>query len=213
MCHTILPENYTFYDKIDLQHNKKHFWIVQGISLVLLVAMIVAGYFIDNISFVENITDTFIALAVLIVGYILYIFLHEATHGIVMRLSVKAKLNFGFKGWAAYAGSTGYFDKKHYIAVSLAPLVLWGIIFGILNVFYNQGMWFWVIWLLQAGNISGASGDLFCTYKMLTYPNDILVNDTGMDMTVYRKMTEEEILNSNVVSEESAKNSVEVSGD
>ena len=71
MCHTILPENYTFYDKIDLQHNKKHFWIVQGISLVLLVAMIVAGYFIDNISFVENITDTFIALAVLIVGYIL----------------------------------------------------------------------------------------------------------------------------------------------
>lgn len=193
MCNTILPENYIEYDKIDLQHNKKHFWLVQLISIVIIVIMLVVGYFICPTVYNDNSYWNIIALVVLAVGYILYIILHEATHGIVMRLSVKAKLNFGFKGWAAYAGSTGYFDKKHYIVVALAPLVLWGIVFAVLNIFFHTGVWFAVIWVLQIGNVAGASGDLFCTYKMLRYPKDILVHDTGMDMTVYRKMTEEEI--------------------
>ena len=34
---------------------------------------------------------------------------------------------------------------------------------------------------------------MFCTYKMFKCPKDILVNDTGLSMTVYRKMTAEEI--------------------
>ena len=193
MCYETFPDVYTYLDKIDLQHNGKQFWIVNGISLILVVVMLIAGYFIDKFSIVSELYEQLIALAVVIVGFILYIILHEATHGVVMRLSVKAKLNFGFKGWAAYAGSTGYFDKKHYIAVALAPLVLWGIVFGVLNIFFNSGMWFWVIWVLQIGNVSGAAGDLFCTYKMFTYPKDILVRDSGTDMSIFRRKTEEEI--------------------
>lgn len=153
--------------------------------LLLVAAMLVAGRFISKLK-VSGVNDI-VPLAVLIVGYIAYIILHEATHGLIMYLSVKAKLNFGFKGWAAYAGSSGYFDKTHYILIALAPLVLWGIIFGILTAFFHGGVWFWVIWLLQTGNVSGAAGDIYCTYKMLTFSGDILVNDTGLEMTVYRK--------------------------
>lgn len=193
MCHTTLPENYIEHDKIDLMHNKKQFWIVQLLGIIITVVMLVGGYFICPAVYNDSSYWNVIALVVLIIGYILYIILHEATHGVVMRLSVKAKLNFGFKGWAAYAGSTGYFDKKHYIVISLAPLVLWGIVFAVLNIFFHTDVWFAVIWVLQIGNIAGASGDLFCTYKMLRYPKDILVLDTGTEMTVYRRMTEEEI--------------------
>lgn len=193
MCFETFPNGYTYLDKIDLQHNKKQFWLVNGISFLLLALMLVAGYFIDNITQIEESAELFIAIAVLIVGYVLYIVLHEATHGLVMRLSVKAKLNFGFKGWAAYAGSTGYFDKNHYIAIALAPLILWGIVFGILNFFFRSGMWFWVIWILQTGNVSGAAGDLFCTYKMFRYPKDILVRDSGTEMLIFRRQTEDEL--------------------
>lgn len=192
MCHKELPQDYTVFGKIDLQKNKGHFWAVQSIALFLTAAMIVGGWFIEKLKLTGGATD-FIALGVLIICYIAYIILHEATHGLVMYLSVKAKLNFGFKGWAAYVGSTGYFDKKHYILISLAPFVLWGIVFGVLTAFFHSGIWFWVIWLLQIGNVSGASGDLFCVYKMFGCPKDILVQDTGMAMTIYRKMTAKEI--------------------
>ena len=46
MCHSTLPEGYIYKDKIDLQHNKKQFWLVQGIGIILLVGLLVAGYFI-----------------------------------------------------------------------------------------------------------------------------------------------------------------------
>lgn len=193
MCYEKFPDGYTYFDKIDLKNNKKQFWLIQGLGVLLMIIMFVAGYFIAGLEFYEDYVMLIIALVVLIVGFILYIILHEATHAVVMRLSVKAKLNFGFVGWAAYAGSKGYFDKKHYILVALAPLVLWGIIFAVLNIFFHSGVWFWVIWFLQTGNVSGACGDLFCTYKMLTYPKDILVCDTGLDMTVFRRKTAEEL--------------------
>ncbi len=204
MCYKTFPEGYTFLDKIDLKNNKKQFWIVQGIGLLMMAIMIVIGYFIAGFNFFsdEKPIIMIIAVAVVIVGLIVYIVAHEATHGLVMYLSVKAKLNFGFNVLFAYAGSSGYFDKKHYILISLSPLVLWGIIFGVLNVFFHSGVWFWVIWFLQIQNVSGACGDLFCTYKMLRYPKDILVRDSGMDMMVFRRKTEEELANENDVNAE-----------
>lgn len=213
MCHKTLPEGYTFLDKIDLQKNKKQFWLVQGIGLLIMTIMLVGGYFIERVNFFdEDYITSIIAIAVLVVSYVLYIILHEATHGLVMYLSVRAKLNFGFVGWGAYAGSTGYFDKKHYILISLAPLVVWGIVFAVLNVFFHSGVWFWVIWLLQAGNISGACGDLFCTFKMFTYPKDVLVHDTGTNMTVFRKMTEEELAAERQITENTQSDTV-INGD
>lgn len=204
MCYETLPDGYTYLDKIDIQHNKKQFWVVNGFSFLLFVIMLVGGFFIEH-SDLDYSLAAIVVLAVFIVGSILYIILHEATHGIVMRFSVKAKLNFGFKGWAAYAGSTGYFDKKHYIIIALAPLVLWGVVFAILNVFFHSGIWFWAVWLLQTLNVSGAAGDMFCTYKMLTYPKDILVRDSGMDMLIFRRKTEEE-LNAETVNENNLEN-------
>ena len=50
MCFGSLPEDYVYLDKIDLMHNKKQFWIVNGLSLAIMIVMIVAGYFIDHSS-------------------------------------------------------------------------------------------------------------------------------------------------------------------
>ncbi|MBQ7290862.1 MAG: hypothetical protein IJW76_03940, partial [Clostridia bacterium] len=45
--------------------------------------------------------------------------------------------------------------------------------------------WFWIPYFIQIGNISGAAGDAYVTCKMAALPKDILVNDTGVAMTVY----------------------------
>jgi hypothetical protein len=104
------------------------------------------------------------------------------------------KPKFGFVGWAAYCGNPAYCDKPRYAIVALAPLVVWGVIFGILNAFFRTGVWFWVIWLLQTVNIGGAAGDLFVAWKLTKYPKEILVQDVGTAMCVYRKKTQEELL-------------------
>lgn len=193
MCHEKFPDGYYYLDKLDLQKNKSLFWLVNLLSLLLLIAVVAVGCFIVNPLTIPNDKNLLIGLAVFIVSLIAYIFLHEAVHGIFMYSFSKVKPKYGFAGWAAYAGSSAYFDKPSYMIISLAPLVTFGIIFGVLAGVFHTGIWFWVLWGLQAMNFSGASGDIFVFFKMFTYPKDIQVNDTGMAMTIFRRKTEEEL--------------------
>lgn len=197
MCYNFLPEGYTCFDKIDLQNNKKQFILVNVLSVVLLTVVAATGCFIESPAvFLEGdlIYGKLIPATVLCVSIILYIVLHEAVHGIFMYAFCKSHLRFGYKVIYAYAGSDAYYDKLRYIIIALGPLVIWGIVFAVLTVFIHSGVWFWVIWLLQVTNVSGAAGDLFCTFKMFKYPGDILVQDTGTEMTVYsRKKSEEKV--------------------
>ena len=197
-CSKTLPEGWTKLDKIDLKENKKQFWLMQGISILLAVLMIVAGCFIVHPSAFFGATgiEEYIAIAVLVVGAVVYIVLHELTHGVFLSAFTRTKPKFGFVGWAAYCGNEAYCNKPCYAVVVLSPLVVWGIVFGVLNVFFHDGVWFWVIWFLQTMNVAGAAGDLFVSFKLLFYPKEILVQDTGLAMTVYRRMTQEEMLSS-----------------
>lgn len=190
MCHKTLPQGYSFFDKIDLKNNKKQFWTVQGICLATIAVMLGIGWLIESPLKIENNTESIIGLVVLIVGFVLYIFAHEAVHGLFMYAFCKTKIKYGFVGWAAYAGSSAYYDKKHYIIIALAPVVVWGVVFAVLNIFFHSGIWFWVIWFLQICNISGAAGDFFCVYKTARYPKDILVNDTGLEMQIFCRNAE-----------------------
>ncbi len=192
-CCKTLPDGYVLHETIDLKNNKKQFWIVNGLSFAICAVMILGGWFIDDpVQSVKAAIDgnvwlgIVLPLAIMIVGMIAYIILHELTHGVFLGAFTKMKPKFGFVGWAAYCGNEGYCDKPRYLVVALAPLVFWGAVFAVLTVFFHGGMWFWCIWLLQTVNVSGASGDLFVSVKILRCPKGILVQDTGMCMNVFR---------------------------
>ena len=112
--------------------------------------------------------------------------LHEIVHGIAMKMCGTKKVRYGFTGLYAYAGSDDYYDKKAYIFIALAPVVFWGVVLLIINLLVPIG-WFWVVYFIQIINLSGAAGDLFVTAKFLRLPNDVLVKDYGVSMTVYSK--------------------------
>ena len=214
MCHKTLPQGYSFFDKIDLKNNKKQFWTVQGICLSTIAVMLGIGCIIESPLKIENNTASIIGLVVLIVGFVLYIFAHEAVHGLFMYAFCKTKIKYGFVGWAAYAGSSAYYDKKHYIIIALAPVVVWGVVFAVLNIFFHSGIWFWVIWFLQICNISGACGDFFCVYKTARYPKDILVNDTGLEMQIFCRNAapaaiEEEIATAETAEDKQTENNID----
>ncbi len=185
-----LPEGYREIYSIDLQKNKKLSIVVNGIATMIAAVMVIAaGVFIPITALYDvevGYGIYFARLIVILAGMVLYMVLHELTHGVAMKLCGTKKIKYGFTGMYAFAGSDDYYAKKPYIFIALAPVVLFFVIFLILN-FLVPAEWFWVVYILQVINCSGAAGDLFVTVKFLRMPSDILVKDHGVGMTVFSK--------------------------
>lgn len=179
----VLPSDYKPIMSVDMQNNKKTAAIIIVINVLLTVIMVVPVLFVVPFDFfVKNHIGVFTFL----LAYFVYIILHELTHAAVMKMFGAKKVHFGFSGLYAYAGSNYYFDRKSYVMIALAPVLLFAVIFGAVNVFVPTS-WFWAIYLLQVCNISGAAGDLYVTVRFSRLARDILVHDSGTAMTVFAK--------------------------
>ena len=192
-----LPENYGSILEIDLQKDHKTALLVNLIAVLIMFVLAIPMHFFISIRTLFDLETSgssntfFLRLGTLLIGYIIYIIAHEATHGVAMRLFGAQHVQFGFTGMYAYAGSKDdYFDKHAYLRIALAPLIFWGIIFTALCIAVPRS-WFWVFYLLQIGNVSGAAGDLYVSYRICKLPADILVKDTGVNMTVYARNPDE----------------------
>lgn len=185
-----LTEYYKEILRIDLQKDKKLALIVNILAIVIAVVLAVPAHFVVPIFSLFNMESGFgnylLRFAVLLVAIVLYMVLHELVHGAVMKLCGTKKVKYGFTGMYAFAGSDDYYDKKAYLIIALSPVVLWGILLAVWSCFVSPE-WFWVIYLVQITNLSGAAGDLFVTVKFLKLPKDILVKDYGVSMVVYSR--------------------------
>lgn len=185
-----LPEGYREIYSVDFQKNKKISLIVNLSAVIIAVLLAIPMHFsvpFSSLFVLDNglvsYAIRFIALMALITAYMA---LHELTHGIVMKIYGTKKIKYGFTGLYAFAGSNDYYDKKAYIFIALAPVVLWGFVIAIINPFVPIE-WFWVVYIIQIVNLSGAAGDFFVTIKFAGFPKDILVRDYGVRMTVFSK--------------------------
>ncbi len=188
-CTQTLPEGYRELLSIDLQKDKRTALLVNGAAVGAMAVLALIGHLVVPIQtlfdFSLDFGPCFLRLGVLLLGMIVYVVLHELTHAAVMKAYGAKKLRFGFTGMYAYAGSEGdYFAKRPYRHIALAPLVLWALIFGLLSIVVPRD-WFWVVWMLQIANVSGAAGDVYVTLRLRRLPRDLLVRDTGVAMTVY----------------------------
>lgn len=189
-----LPEGYQKIFGVNLQKDKKTALVLNIAALLVGIAMAVPVHFLIPIGTMFSYEEFLLALPIktlcLALGLIAYIILHELVHGITMKIFGAKKIRYGFTLLYAYAGSTeDYFRKKQYIIIALAPVIIWGIVLGILS-FLVPVSWFWIVYIIQIMNISGAAGDVYVTAKFSKLPSDILVNDTGFEMTVYSAKNE-----------------------
>lgn len=188
-----LPAGYREVCRIDLQKDKKLALLVNGAALLIGAVMIVPMHFHISIATLFDLSEGFVPYLLrflcMLLGLTLYIILHELVHAAAMRLSGTQKVNFGFTGLYAFAGSADYYDRPHYILIALAPIVVWGVVLGLLCALVPPA-WFWVVYIIQVTNISGAAGDLYITYRMPKLPPDLLVQDSGVRMTVYAPQTD-----------------------
>ncbi len=186
--YTELPSDYREILIVDLQKNKRLALFVNSLAVIIAVVMAVPMHFIVPISELFSMEKGILAYALrfaaVLVLMVVYMILHELVHGAAMKLCGTKKVKYGFTGMYAFAGSTDYYAKKPYVFIALAPVVLWGAVIALINPFVPSE-WFWVVWLLQIINISGAAGDLYVTCRFSRLPSDILVRDHGMSRKVY----------------------------
>lgn len=183
-----LPNGYREILSIDLQKNKKLALLVNGIALATMAIMVLAMQSAVSIGTLFDMSQGLWAYTlrflVLMAGIVVYLILHELVHGIAMKSFGTKKVKYGFTGLYAFAGSDDYYDKKSYLVIALAPVIVWGAVLLVLNVLVPAS-YFWVVYIIQIANISGAAGDLYVTCKFSLLPKDILVRDCGVGMTVY----------------------------
>lgn len=184
----VLPEDYGEIYSLNLQKDKRTAIIVNLLALAIAAVMAVSmNFFVPVTSFFDmsgGIVRYFLRLAALIVLMVLYMVLHELVHGIAMKLCGTKRVKYGFTGLYAFAGSEDYYDKKSYIFIALAPIVLWGTVLAAVN-FFAPTEWFWIVYMIQLINISGAAGDLFAAVKFSRMPKNILIQDSGVSMRVF----------------------------
>ena len=184
----VLPEDYGEIYSLNLQKDKRTAIIVNLLALAIAAVMAVSMNFFVPVTSVFDmsggIVRYFLRLAALIVLMALYMVLHELVHGIAMKLCGTKRVKYGFTGLYAFAGSEDYYDKKSYIFIALAPIVLWGTVLADVNFFVPTD-WFWIVYMIQLINISGAAGDLFAAVKFSRMPKNILIQDSGVSMRVF----------------------------
>lgn len=185
-----LPNAYKEIFSIDLQKDKKQAFLVNFLAIIIAVVLVIPAHFavpIQTLFYMENGFGAYVfKFIVLMAAIVAYMVLHELIHGAAMRICGTKKVKYGFTGMYAFAGSDDFYDKRAYSFIAVAPIVLWGIVLAIMLIFVSAE-WFWVLYLVQVTNLSGAAGDLYVTVKFARLSKDVLIKDHGVGMTVYAK--------------------------
>ena len=131
----VLPEGYKEIYSVNLQKNKKTAVLINTVAVVIGLVMGISMHFHISIATLFDMEKGLgaysLRFAALLILNLIYIILHELVHGITMKICGTKKVKYGFTGIYAFAGSSDYYDKRNYIIIALAPVVLWGIVLGI----------------------------------------------------------------------------------
>ena len=189
-----VPEGYTLEYHIDAANKKTGILMTLGafVIMVAAIALVYAGI-PKPWSFSILVRDTgryFVFWIVWLVLTVVYLVLHELTHGAVYKAMTHQKLRFGMTWSAAFCGVPDIYTYRRVAILSLiAPLTVFTIIFVALGLWLRtfSTAWYLVVGMLFAVHISGCAGDMFMTFKFLTKYKDprTLMRDTGPEQWIY----------------------------
>ena len=186
MNHRTLPKGYRYAGTLDFMRNRAQLKAVVILSLALIAVSTLAGLLIAPAELSWRLmASRWVLWPALFAALILYIPLHELTHGVAMFALSGVKPKYGLKLPYAYCGSTAWFDRKSHVITALTPVVLWGV--GLLVAALRVPReWFWFFWVVQISNLSGSAGDIVCVWLLLRMKGDLLIQDTGVRMRIMK---------------------------
>ena len=185
-----LPENYKEVYVIDAKKVSTaiEFSVLSVLMMIIpmIIGMVILFY---NYSAGEVFGDHVILINFVLIGLmLLYIVLHELTHGFVYKIMTHEKLTFGLTLTAAYCGVPNlYVTRKTAILSILAPFVVYSILFVSLMIFVPILYVKYLSLFLFSLHFGGCIGDLYgACFLIFKYRNKkMLMNDTGPKQTFY----------------------------
>lgn len=189
-----LPVGYKEVYRINAKKGSVGIWLsVIGmlITLVLLVGIFLLKF---GIPYGMELDLTF-PLSVLIglAAYIVYIIVHELTHGLFYKLLTKQKLRFGLTLRGAYCGlKEGYVNKKTCLLAVLAPLVIHSIWMILLIIFLPVNAWVLSVILLFSAHFGDCVGDMWVAFMLIfRFKSTVLTRDDGPCQCFFDYCTDE----------------------
>ncbi len=194
-----LPEGYTQVKYLNAK-DKKFGLIISfaciGITLavlmLMLIPMFVSGAFK---SFDWDSKEYNIAWIIVLLGYLVYMVLHEIVHGICYKCMTKQKLTFGLSWSCAFCGVPNIYTYRRVALISmLAPFVLFTLILLPLSIvlYFVSPYYYLAVAFLFALHLGGCIGDLYGAYLLIFKyrAKDTLIRDTGPEQYFYKKDNE-----------------------
>lgn len=185
-----LPNGYKEVYSIDAGNTKTGLILnLIGLPIMIvmfIILMVIKSLVCGKINFDLSDGETSLVLFILCIVMILYIIIHELTHGLFYKSFTKEKLKFGLKLTCAYCGvPTIYMKKIPMIITALAPFVIYSLIGVVLMIVVPYNVIFLAIDILFSAHVAGCVGDIYISFLLIKYPKETLVNDTGAKQTFY----------------------------
>lgn len=185
--HSKLPLNYELAYSIDLEKDTKMMLLMNIFSVLLMLPFALGIYIYVQLVGEFDYTFDLTQMLLVFLSFFIIIFIHELIHGLFFKLGTKEKINYKFHIYAVSASVKGvYFYKKHYLLVGIAPFIIITPIL-LLAMFLFPTISF-PIYITIALHTAGCIGDFYVFLKVLKYPNDALIEDTGVGMFIYKKV-------------------------
>lgn len=185
---TELPAGYGAVYGIDAT-NKKVVIIMNVTALLIAAAVMVLQLVLIGFGTLFKRSRFTVRQLLLFVGVsLVYVVLHELTHGAVYRLFTGRKLKFGFTGTVAYCGVPDiYVYRTASMLAVIAPFAVYLVVFALGTILFKDPSMKILAALLQAIHVSGCVGDLynFGLYLFRFRDPRTLMRDTGPAQTFY----------------------------
>lgn len=180
-----LPGGYSLDRRVDLRSDKKALLLSEGGQIVLLLLLGLLGLiFLPSVVITRK--ALLIQAAVLCLGLVCGLLLHEGLHGLLMRLGGSSRIRLGFIGLRPYMQCSACFDRRSYRRILLLPALL-GEILLLAAVILVPADWKWTLYILLIGNTAAGWEDISLLLMTRSGGAEALYQHRGTVAEVYRK--------------------------
>lgn len=180
-----MHQNYEEFKSLDWEKIKIPKIINISILILIVISILIGQYYVSFIEVLDSIKQTPLLILLIPLLILVYIIFHELIHGILMKYFSEISPQYGISGPFIFAKSEAIFDKYAYILITLAPMLILGIISVALS-FIISGVGVWLTILLWIINLYASRGDLQAIILLKDFPRTYGIKDDGESLQIYK---------------------------
>lgn len=183
-----LPTTFQRHLTVDFKKDRKFFATIQGIFVaVVLIAVAVAVLL--ELPLAPG-WGPAITIPVTLLSLLLYLAVHEATHGVTLQLLTGSQPSYALRFPFLTTSSSVYLTRRSTIITALSPSIIWGAVFFV-ALFLVPADARLTVYILLALNFAGSAGDYLEAALAVRQPREALLQDEGNCVHVFLPTAQE----------------------